>query len=66
VAEVFKGRARAAQLVLVDGTMGAMWAPRGWPLVVFDFTSIHGKIIEIDMIADPERLRQLDLAALDE
>ncbi len=25
-----------------------------------------GKIVEIDILADPERLRQLDLRALDE
>jgi hypothetical protein len=26
----------------------------------------HGKIVEIDILADPERLRQLDLALLDD
>jgi RNA polymerase sigma-70 factor (ECF subfamily) len=28
------------------------------------FTVTHGKIIEIDLLADPERLRHLDLAFL--
>jgi hypothetical protein len=30
------------------------------------FAVTNGKIVEIDAVADPERLRQLDLAALDE
>jgi hypothetical protein len=29
------------------------------------FTVRHGKIIEIDVLADPARLRQLDCAVLD-
>jgi hypothetical protein len=32
--------------------------------VVFGFTITRGKIVEIDVVADPERLRQLDLAVL--
>jgi RNA polymerase sigma-70 factor (ECF subfamily) len=38
----------------------------GGPRVVFGFTIAGGKIIEIEMVADPERLRQLDLAILDD
>jgi RNA polymerase sigma-70 factor (ECF subfamily) len=30
------------------------------------FTVANGKIVEIDILADPERLAQLDLAILDE
>jgi RNA polymerase sigma-70 factor (ECF subfamily) len=41
-----------------------VWAPGGRPRVVFGFTITHGKIVEIDILADPERLRQLDLADL--
>ena len=29
-------------------------------------TISHGKIVEIDVVADPERLRELDLALLNE
>ena len=32
--------------------------------MVLDFTITDGKIVAIDAIADPERLRQLDLAVL--
>lgn len=64
VAETFKGRARFAQPALVNGAPGAVWAPGGRPRVVFGFTITRGKIVEIDLVADPERLRQLDLAIL--
>jgi RNA polymerase sigma-70 factor (ECF subfamily) len=64
VANTFSGRARAAQPALVNGAAGLVWAPGGRPRVVFGFALRRGKIVEIDMIADPERLRRLDLAAL--
>jgi RNA polymerase sigma-70 factor (ECF subfamily) len=63
-AATFAGRARAAQLALVNGAAGAVWAPGGQPRVVFAFTITRGKIVAIDLIADPARLRQLDLAVL--
>ena len=61
VAGTFSGRARFAQLALVDGVVGAVWAPGRRPRVVFGFKIIHGKIVEIDLVADPERLQQIDL-----
>jgi RNA polymerase sigma factor (sigma-70 family) len=66
VAATFSGRARFARPALVDGAVGAVWAPGGRPGVVFGFTITRGKIIEIDLVADPERLRRLDLAVLDD
>jgi RNA polymerase sigma factor (sigma-70 family) len=66
VAEQFSGRARAARPALIDGAAGAVWAPGGRPRVVFDFTVARGKIVRIDILADPERLRRLDLAILDD
>jgi RNA polymerase sigma factor (sigma-70 family) len=66
VADNFSGRARAARPALVDGAPGLVWAPRGRPHVVFGFTITRGKIVQIDLVADPERLRQLDLAVLDD
>ena len=65
VADTFSGRARAAQPALVNGAAGAVWAPRGRPRVVFGFRITRGKIVEIDILADPARLRQLDLTVLD-
>jgi RNA polymerase sigma-70 factor (ECF subfamily) len=65
VADTFSGRARAAQPALIDGAAGAVWAPGGKPRVVFGFTVRGGRIVEINMLADPERIRHLDLAILD-
>jgi DNA-directed RNA polymerase specialized sigma24 family protein len=49
---------------LVNGAAGAVWAPGGQPRVVFDFTITRGTIVAIDLLADPARFRQLDLAVL--
>jgi RNA polymerase sigma factor (sigma-70 family) len=65
VAETFSGRALVARPALLDGVAGAVWASGGRPRVVFDFTIARGKIVEIDLIADPERLGRLDLTILD-
>ena len=34
--------------------------------MVLGFTISGGKIVEIDVVADPERFRQLELAVLDD
>jgi RNA polymerase sigma factor (sigma-70 family) len=59
------GRARAARPALVDGAVGVVVAPRGRLLMVLDFKIRGGKIVEIDAVAESERLNQLDLALLD-
>ena len=41
-------------------------APGGRPFSVMGFTVRGGRIVEIDAISDPERLRRLDLAVLDD
>jgi RNA polymerase sigma-70 factor (ECF subfamily) len=61
----FSGRARFARPVLVNGTAGVLVAAHGRPLAVMGFTVAGGRIVEIDVIADPERLHHLDLTALD-
>ncbi|HET6566423.1 MAG TPA: sigma-70 family RNA polymerase sigma factor [Rhodothermales bacterium] len=66
VADTFSGRAAAARLALVDGAVGAIWAPGGRPRVAFSFEITHGKIVGIDLVADPERLGRLELRMLDE
>jgi RNA polymerase sigma factor (sigma-70 family) len=65
VAETFSGRAQAARPALIDGAAGAVWAQRGRPRVVFGFTIAGGKIVGIDMLAEPARLRRLDVALLE-
>lgn len=61
-----RGGARETQPALVNGKVGVVVAPRGHLLMVLDFTIVEDKIIAIDAIADPERLRQLDLALLND
>jgi len=62
----YSARSRFAQLALVDGAVGVVVAPRGRLLVVLAFTFADGKIVAIDVVADPERLRALDLAVLND
>jgi len=66
VAATFSGRARVAQPALVNGAVGLVWAPGGRPRVVFGLTITGGRIAAIDLVADPERLGQLDLTVLEE
>jgi hypothetical protein len=47
-----------------NGAVGVVVAPRGRLLLVLDLTITDGKIVAIDVVADPTRLRQLDLAVL--
>jgi RNA polymerase sigma factor (sigma-70 family) len=51
---------------LVNGAVGIVAARPGRRYSVVGFTVRRGRILEIDILADPERLRQLDLAGLDE
>jgi RNA polymerase sigma-70 factor (ECF subfamily) len=62
----FTERARFAQPALVNGAVGVVVALRGRLLLVAAFEVKDAKIVEIEVIADPERLRQLDLAVLDD
>lgn len=64
VAETFSGRARVAQPALLNGAVGAVWMAGEQPRVVFGFTILAGKVVEIELVADPERLRHLDLVIL--
>jgi RNA polymerase sigma-70 factor (ECF subfamily) len=48
----------------VNGALGVVVAPRGRLFVVLGLTVRRGKIVEVDVVADPARLRQLDLAVL--
>jgi hypothetical protein len=60
----FARLARFAQPALVNGAAGFVVAPRGRPVAVAGFTVADGRIVEIDLLADPARLRDLDLTAL--
>ncbi|MFD5092418.1 sigma-70 family RNA polymerase sigma factor [Amycolatopsis thailandensis] len=58
-------RAAVTQLALVNGGVGLVMADEGRPSVVLAFTFEDGRITEIDVIADQDRLRGLELAILD-
>jgi RNA polymerase sigma factor (sigma-70 family) len=55
-----------ARPALVNGAAGFVVAPRGRPVAVAGFTVADGKIVEIDLLADPARLRELDLTVLED
>jgi RNA polymerase sigma factor (sigma-70 family) len=48
---------------LVNGAAGVVVVADGRPFSVMGFTVTGGKIAAIDVLADPDRLRQLDLSA---
>jgi ketosteroid isomerase-like protein len=61
----FRRLGQFARPALVNGTAGYVVAPGGRPVAVGGFTVVNGKIVEIDILADPARLRHLDLTVLE-
>ena len=61
VATALSGGAAAARVALVDGVAGLAWVPGGRTRGVVAFRIADGKIVEIDVTGDPERLRHLDV-----
>jgi RNA polymerase sigma-70 factor (ECF subfamily) len=58
-------RSQQSQLALINGTVGIVYAPAGRLQVALVFTvSTARRITAIDVIADPDRLRHLQLAVL--
>jgi RNA polymerase sigma-70 factor (ECF subfamily) len=51
---------------LINGAAGVVVAPEGEPFSVMGFTVRGGKVVAIDALADPDRLRELDLTVLDD
>jgi RNA polymerase sigma factor (sigma-70 family) len=49
---------------LVNGAAGVVITVRGRPFAVMGFTVVDGRIVEIDAIADPERVRRIAAAVL--
>lgn len=65
IAETFKGRATAAQLALIDGSVGTTWVVNGKPRVAFLFFIGHGIIQEINVVMDPEDLKEMKVGLLE-
>jgi RNA polymerase sigma-70 factor (ECF subfamily) len=54
------------QVVLVNGNIGLVSRlPDGRLLSVIGFTIAGGKVVEMDILADPDRLSRLDLSAIE-
>jgi RNA polymerase sigma-70 factor (ECF subfamily) len=65
-AAMFSKLGLSNQLVLVNGNMGVVARlPDGRLLSVIGFTIAGGKVVEMDILADPDRLSRLDLSALE-
>jgi RNA polymerase sigma-70 factor (ECF subfamily) len=63
-AQRFAPLARFARPVLVNGGPGFLVARNGEPIAVMALTVRDGKIAEMDVLADPDRLARLDLTAV--
>jgi RNA polymerase sigma factor (sigma-70 family) len=57
------GATRVMRPAIVNGAAGAVLFEADRPVAVWGFTIAGGRIVEIDAIADPERLRRLGLTA---
>jgi len=57
--------AGAVQPMLVNGDVGLVWTPGEHIFRALRFTFADGKIASVDIVADPERLRELELAVLE-
>lgn len=64
VATFMSGHAQAARPALVDGAVGAAWAPGGTVRAIFNLTVADGKVTAIDVIADPVRIDQFKVQFL--
>src|SRR5262249_49239179 len=63
----FSQLAQSARVALVNGAPGIVARlPDGRPMAVMGFAVRGGRIVEIDVLADPVRLGQLDLTALED
>jgi RNA polymerase sigma-70 factor (ECF subfamily) len=64
VADTFAGRARQAQPALLDGAVGAVWAPGGTPRAAFAFMIADDRIVGIEIIVEPARLAEIEVEIL--
>jgi RNA polymerase sigma-70 factor (ECF subfamily) len=62
----FSRFARFVQPALVNGSVGLVFAPGGKLSRALRFTFANGKIVEAEIIADRDRLQQLELSVLED
>jgi RNA polymerase sigma-70 factor (ECF subfamily) len=61
-----RGRARFTGPALVNGSVGLARAPHGRLFLVLTLAVTDNRITEIDVVADADRLSELELAVLDD
>jgi hypothetical protein len=65
-AAAFSKLGLSSQVVLVNGNIGVVSRlPDGRVLSVIGFTIAGGKVVEMDILADPDRVSRLDLSAIE-
>ena len=65
-AAAFSKLGLSSQMVLVNGNIGVVSRlPDGRVLSVIGFTIADGAVVEMDILADPDRLNRLDLPAIE-
>jgi len=65
-AQAFSKLGLSTQVVLVNGNVGVVSRlPDGRVLSVAGFTIADGRVVEMDILADPDRLSRLDLSAIE-
>lgn len=64
VAAFYDGLAVNARTVLIDGVIGAIVVPRGKLYAMLAIRIENGKVVEIDVTGDPERLAGVEIATL--
>src|SRR5215510_3459160 len=65
VAKLYSGRAHGAGSALLDGAVGIVVAPLGRLMMVIRVTFPAGRITRLDVVADPAKLTDLEIVALE-
>jgi RNA polymerase sigma-70 factor (ECF subfamily) len=60
----FPERLRFAQLALIDGSVGLIFALRGKLVRAMTFASANAKVTRVEVIGEPARLRELEIGVL--
>jgi RNA polymerase sigma-70 factor (ECF subfamily) len=64
-AMTFRRFTETSTRILVNGIPGGVaWAPDGSPFAILALTVRGGRIVAIDVLADPDRLGRLDLGVV--
>ena len=62
----FSARSQFVQPALVNGTVGVVMAPRGRLFGVGVLTIRGDRILEMSLVADPDRLARIEIAVLED